>query len=115
MARWRCAAGVGTTVSPPCWAATATIEGPGLRSARGGPPPPGPARGGGGRDRRGSRLGVRFRPGAPRPGRTGREGGDAMSGRAVPVSVPVIDPIGLAIPSKGHLYDGIVDLLKTAG
>ncbi len=26
-----------------------------------------------------------------------------------------IDPIRLAIPSKGHLYDGIVDLLKTAG
>ena len=25
------------------------------------------------------------------------------------------DPIRLAIPSKGHLYDGIVDLLKTAG
>lgn len=28
---------------------------------------------------------------------------------------PAIDPIRLAIPSKGHLYDGIVDLLKTAG
>jgi ATP phosphoribosyltransferase len=27
----------------------------------------------------------------------------------------MIDPIRLAIPSKGHLYDGIVDLLKTAG
>ena len=26
-----------------------------------------------------------------------------------------IDPIRLAIPSKGHLYDGIVELLKTAG
>jgi ATP phosphoribosyltransferase len=26
-----------------------------------------------------------------------------------------IDPIRLAIPSKGHLYDGIIDLLKTAG
>src|SRR6478609_9305689 len=27
----------------------------------------------------------------------------------------LIDPIRLAIPSKGHLYEGIVDLLKTAG
>ena len=27
----------------------------------------------------------------------------------------MIDPIRLAIPSKGHLYDGVVDLLKTAG
>src|SRR5208282_3749171 len=27
----------------------------------------------------------------------------------------LIDPIRLAIPSKGHLYDGVVDLLKTAG
>lgn len=26
-----------------------------------------------------------------------------------------IDPIRLAIPSKGHLYDGIVELLRTAG
>jgi ATP phosphoribosyltransferase len=26
-----------------------------------------------------------------------------------------IDPVRLAIPSKGHLYDGIIDLLKTAG
>jgi ATP phosphoribosyltransferase len=26
-----------------------------------------------------------------------------------------IDPIRLALPSKGHLYDGIVELLKTAG
>jgi ATP phosphoribosyltransferase len=26
-----------------------------------------------------------------------------------------IDPIRLAVPSKGHLYEGIVDLLKTAG
>ena len=26
-----------------------------------------------------------------------------------------IDPIRLAIPSKGHLYDGIIDLLKAAG
>lgn len=28
---------------------------------------------------------------------------------------PMLDPIRLAIPSKGHLYDGIVELLKTAG
>ena len=28
---------------------------------------------------------------------------------------PDADPIRLAIPSKGHLYDGIVELLKTAG
>ena len=27
----------------------------------------------------------------------------------------LIDPIRLAIPSKGHLYDGVVDLLRTAG
>ena len=27
----------------------------------------------------------------------------------------MIDPIRLAIPSKGHLYEGVVDLLKTAG
>ena len=26
-----------------------------------------------------------------------------------------IDPIRLAIPSKGHLYDGVIELLKTAG
>jgi ATP phosphoribosyltransferase len=26
-----------------------------------------------------------------------------------------VDPIRLAVPSKGHLYDGIVDLLKSAG
>ena len=26
-----------------------------------------------------------------------------------------IDPIRLAIPSKGHLYDGIIDLLRTSG
>jgi ATP phosphoribosyltransferase len=26
-----------------------------------------------------------------------------------------IDPIRLAIPSKGHLYDGIIELLRTAG
>src|SRR3954469_18879601 len=29
--------------------------------------------------------------------------------------LPPPDPIRLAIPSKGHLYDGIVELLKTAG
>jgi ATP phosphoribosyltransferase len=28
---------------------------------------------------------------------------------------PAIDPVRLALPSKGHLYDGIVDILKTAG
>lgn len=28
---------------------------------------------------------------------------------------PVIDPIRLALPSKGHLYEGIVEILKTAG
>ncbi len=28
---------------------------------------------------------------------------------------PPIDPIRLALPSKGHLYDGVVELLKTAG
>jgi ATP phosphoribosyltransferase len=27
----------------------------------------------------------------------------------------MIDPIRLAVPSKGHLYDGVVELLKTAG
>ena len=27
----------------------------------------------------------------------------------------MIDPIRLAVPSKGHLYDGIVEILKTAG
>jgi ATP phosphoribosyltransferase len=27
----------------------------------------------------------------------------------------LVDPIRLAIPSKGHLYDGVVNLLKTAG
>ena len=26
-----------------------------------------------------------------------------------------IDPIRLALPSKGHLYEGIVEILKTAG
>jgi ATP phosphoribosyltransferase len=27
----------------------------------------------------------------------------------------VVDPIRLALPSKGHLYDGVIELLKTAG
>ena len=31
------------------------------------------------------------------------------------MSTGPIDPIRLAIPSKGHLYDGIIELLKTAG
>ena len=31
------------------------------------------------------------------------------------MSAPAIDPIRLALPSKGHLYDGIVELLRTAG
>ena len=26
-----------------------------------------------------------------------------------------IDPIRLAVPSKGHLYEGVVEILKTAG
>lgn len=28
---------------------------------------------------------------------------------------PAIDPIRLAIPSKGHLYDGLIEILKAAG
>lgn len=28
---------------------------------------------------------------------------------------PTIDPIRLAVPSKGHLYEGVVEILKTAG
>ncbi|WP_337174050.1 ATP phosphoribosyltransferase [Paludisphaera sp.] len=28
---------------------------------------------------------------------------------------PLVDPIRLAIPSKGHLYEGIIEILKTAG
>jgi ATP phosphoribosyltransferase len=31
------------------------------------------------------------------------------------MSTGPIDPIRLAIPSKGHLYEGIIELLKTAG
>ena len=31
------------------------------------------------------------------------------------VPSPLIDPIRLALPSKGHLYEGIVVILKTAG
>ena len=34
---------------------------------------------------------------------------------AWPMTTGLIDPIRLAIPSKGHLYDGIIELLKTAG
>ncbi|WZO99172.1 ATP phosphoribosyltransferase [Isosphaeraceae bacterium EP7] len=30
-------------------------------------------------------------------------------------ATPPVDPIRLAVPSKGHLYEGIVDALKTAG
>ena len=33
---------------------------------------------------------------------------------SAPANLP-IDPIRLAVPSKGHLYDGLVDILKTAG
>src|SRR5438093_12798987 len=32
-----------------------------------------------------------------------------------PIRDIAIDPIRLAVPSKGHLYEGIVELLKTAG
>ncbi|WP_435006499.1 ATP phosphoribosyltransferase [Tundrisphaera lichenicola] len=28
---------------------------------------------------------------------------------------PSVDPIRIALPSKGHLYDGVVEILKTAG
>ena len=31
------------------------------------------------------------------------------------MSLPLLDPIRMALPSKGHLYDGIVALLKSAG
>ncbi len=31
------------------------------------------------------------------------------------MSPTTIDPIRLALPSKGHLYDGVVEILKTAG
>jgi ATP phosphoribosyltransferase len=37
-----------------------------------------------------------------------------MSDSTHPTTTP-IDPIRLAIPSKGHLYEGIVELLRTAG
>ncbi|HKM54048.1 MAG TPA: ATP phosphoribosyltransferase [Isosphaeraceae bacterium] len=30
-------------------------------------------------------------------------------------TVTTVDPIRLAIPSKGHLYDGIIELLRTSG
>jgi len=32
-----------------------------------------------------------------------------------PEARTAIDPIRLALPSKGHLYDGVVEILKTAG
>lgn len=28
---------------------------------------------------------------------------------------PILDPIRIALPSKGHLYEGVVEILKTAG
>jgi ATP phosphoribosyltransferase len=31
-----------------------------------------------------------------------------------PIESPLIDPIRIALPSKGHLYDGVVGLLKAA-
>lgn len=31
------------------------------------------------------------------------------------MTMPTIDPIRLAVPSKGHLYEGVVEILKTAG
>ncbi|SIO46362.1 ATP phosphoribosyltransferase [Singulisphaera sp. GP187] len=31
------------------------------------------------------------------------------------MTTPTIDPIRLAVPSKGHLYEGVVEILKTAG
>ncbi len=37
-----------------------------------------------------------------------------MSTSKTETGLPV-DPIRLAIPSKGHLYDGVVEILKTAG
>jgi ATP phosphoribosyltransferase len=30
-------------------------------------------------------------------------------------TTPAIDPVRLALPSKGHLYDGVVEILRTAG
>src|SRR6266852_5838603 len=35
-----------------------------------------------------------------------------MSSNTKPLAV---DPIRVAVPSKGHLYEGVVDILKTAG
>ncbi|ODT99876.1 MAG: ATP phosphoribosyltransferase [Planctomycetes bacterium SCN 63-9] len=32
-----------------------------------------------------------------------------------PPETCLVDPIRLAVPSKGHLYDGIIEILKTAG
>ena len=37
------------------------------------------------------------------------------SGGTPTMTRPAIDPIRLAIPSKGHLYEGVVEILKTAG
>ena len=37
-----------------------------------------------------------------------------MMSERLEIEVP-IDPIRIAIPSKGHLYEGIVEILKTAG
>ncbi len=31
------------------------------------------------------------------------------------MSTAILDPIRLALPSKGHLYEGVVEILKTAG
>ncbi len=31
------------------------------------------------------------------------------------MSTLILDPIRLALPSKGHLYEGIVEILRTAG
>src|SRR4029077_660187 len=62
----------------------------------------------GGRDRHRC---VARRPGPPGPRR----------GRGTPSMTPsnnnnnAIDPIRLAVPSKGHLYEGVVEILKTAG
>lgn len=40
-----------------------------------------------------------------------------IRGAALPMSEssPTIDPIRLALPSKGHLHDGIIEILETAG
>jgi ATP phosphoribosyltransferase len=33
----------------------------------------------------------------------------------IELSAPFVDPIRLAVPSKGHLYDGVIEILRTAG